>query len=255
MDGDQLLYYKLVQENKVVGVVTSHHMVYYQPKHNVLIGCDISKAQYVLYKDCLYRALWMVPDHGYKDCTVLDICEIDFLEYDALRCALEVEHEVVLEQTSESDPTESVIEEPVITYVRNMKILEMSRDCNQSIENGFDLMISDGALRHFSLTTQDQINLLSLSSLITSGITEIPYHADGELCIYYCAEDIAKIIEAATQFKTYHISYFNSLKNWISAMDDLSDIHSVQYGIDIPDEYCSAVFLEMKKRGLSENNA
>jgi hypothetical protein len=59
----------------------------------------------------------------------------------------------------------------------------MSRTCRQTIEAGFDLVLR-GETRHFSLTTQDQLNLMSLGTLVQTQDL-IPYHADGEECEFY----------------------------------------------------------------------
>lgn len=81
--------------------------------------------------------------------------------------------------------------------------------------------------------------------MIAQGATSIPYHAKDELCKFYSAEDIALIIETATQFKTYHTSYFNSLKNYINSMATIEEIGAVEYGINIPAEYQSDVLKEL----------
>lgn len=91
------------------------------------------------------------------------------------------------------------------------------------------------------MTTQDQLNLITLTDLVSSGETSIAYHADNELCKFYSAEDIACITNYATQFKTYHVSYFNSLKAYIEALEDVKEISSIEYGTDIPEEYQSEV--------------
>ena len=112
---------------------------------------------------------------------------------------------------------------------------------NKVITNGFDVVLSDGNSYHFSLTTQDQLNLITLSSMVANGEEQIPYHADGELCRFYSAEDINIIITTATQFKTYQISYFNALKAYIESLDDMNEIGAITYGVDIPVEYQSDV--------------
>jgi len=76
--------------------------------------------------------------------------------------------------------------------MKESKINEMSRICRQTIEAGFDLELR-GETRHFSLSTQDQLNLISLSTMAqTQSI--IPYHADGEECEFYTADEINIII-------------------------------------------------------------
>jgi len=122
-----------------------------------------------------------------------------------------------------------------------VKIAEMSNTCNKVITNGFDVILSDGNSYHFSLTTQDQLNLITLSSMVANGETQIPYHADGELCRFYSAEDINTIITTATQFKTYQVSYFNALKAYVESMTDIETIGAVVYGVEIPAEHQSDV--------------
>lgn len=247
-------YYKLISGTNFVGIGTSYDMLRYQQKHRVLLRCDVSEAQYIRYKDQLYRATWMVPEVADVESVDLDVIEIDVNEYDALANAIEAEEEIVVVPEPEY-PVEPEVQEPspTIEYVRSMKILSLSHECNQIIEAGFDVELSDGIIYHFSLTTQDQLNLLSLSGLVASGATTIPYHADGELCKYYSAEDMIIITTKATEFKTYHTSYFNSLKNWVSMLDSIDTIDSIYYGISVPEEYCSVVLNQLNQSLMEVN--
>lgn len=117
----------------------------------------------------------------------------------------------------------------------------MSAACNSVITNGFDVELSDENTYHFSLTTQDQLNLITLSAMVSSGETAIPYHADGELCKFYSAEDITTIVSTATAFKTYQVSYYNALRAYVESMTDITSVGAVTYGIAIPEEYQSDV--------------
>lgn len=173
-----------------------------------------------------------------------EVIQIDEQEYNTLKTALETEDEIVIEpETPVEEEPEYVDPNDVITvdYVKSVKIAEMSNACNKVITNGFDVTLNDGNSYHFSLTTQDQLNLITLSSMVASGETQIPYHADGELCRFYSAEDINIIITTATQFKTYQVSYFNALKAYIESMTDIETIGAVVYGMEIPAEHQSDV--------------
>lgn len=128
-----------------------------------------------------------------------------------------------------------------VEYVKAMKLAEMSNTCNTVITKGFDAVLSDGETHHFSLTTQDQLNLITLSTMLASGETAIPYHADNELCKFYSADDISTIITSATTFKTYHVSYFNALKAYIESINTIEEISAITYGIEIPADYQSDV--------------
>jgi hypothetical protein len=127
----------------------------------------------------------------------------------------------------------------LLEYVREGKINEMSRACRETIEAGFDLDIR-GETKHFSLTAQDQLNLMSLN-LMAQTESLIPYHADGEACTFYTNEEINEIVESATAFKIYHTTYYNALKTYINALETIEDIAAIKYGTPIPEEYKSDV--------------
>lgn len=132
-----------------------------------------------------------------------------------------------------------------IEKLKSDKISEMSRICNQTIENGFDLQMTDGTTEHFSLTTQDQLNLTTLSAMIQNGLQLIPYHADGNLCKFYSAEDMNNLIDQGTKFITYQTTYFNSLRNYINCLVNTYEIEAVEYGMEIPAEYQSDVLINL----------
>lgn len=238
-------YYKLINGETFVGIASQHDFREYQHKHNILLACTEETAQYVQSQDTLYHANWMRPVTTDKlQYITVEMVSISEDEYNTLKAAIESGEEVIIEPENPvediplpSDPTEEV----TVEYLRNAKINEMNNMCNMVITNGFDTVLSDGESYHFSLTTQDQLNLITLSTLVESGETAIPYHADGELCKFYSAEDITTIITTATAFKTYHVSYFNALRAYIESLETIEAIGNVSYGIPIPEEYQSEV--------------
>jgi predicted DNA-binding ArsR family transcriptional regulator len=46
---------------------------------------------------------------------------------------------------------------------------------------------------------------------------------------------------AVNKHKTYHTTYYNSLKNYINSLQTIEEIAAITYGIEIPDEYKSEV--------------
>lgn len=238
-------YYKLINGETFVGIASQLDFREYQKKHNILLACKEETAQYVQCEDALYHANWMksvITDRF--PYTTVELVSIDEEEYNMLREAIEAGKDIIVEPDNPVDddplPTDP-IEEVTVEYVKNAKISEMNNTCNKVITNGFDTVLSDGESHHFSLTTQDQLNLITLSSLVENGETAIPYHADGELCKFYSAEDIGTIITMATSFKTYHVSYFNALRAYIESLDTIENIRAVTYGTPIPEEYQSEV--------------
>lgn len=238
-------YYKLINGETFVGIASQLDFREYQKKHNILLACEEETAQYVQSEEGLYHANWMKPVITDRfPYTTIEMISIDEKEYNTLREAIEAGKDIVVEPDNpvEDDPIPTdPIEEITVEYMRNAKIIEMNNTCNKVITNGFDTVLSDGEPHHFSLTTQDQLNLITLSTLVERGETAIPYHADGELCKFYSAEDIGVIITMATSFKTYHVSYFNALRAYIESLDTIESIRALTYGTPIPEEYQSEV--------------
>lgn len=243
-------YYKLINGTNFVGIATQYNFCQFQHKHNIVLACDEERAQYVQCGDLFYRADWMVPITTDKiSYETVEVVKIDEDEYNILLDAVENGKEIELEQEQnepvEETPVIDPIEEVTLDYLKTAKTTEMSAVCNKTITDGFDVVLSDGNTYHFSLTTQDQLNLITLSSMVASGETQIPYHADDELCRFYSADDINIIITTATQFKTYQISYFNALKMYINSLKRKKTVAAVYYGMTIPEEYQSEVLKVM----------
>lgn len=245
-------YYKIINSDRqVVDALIDKEISYvrFQQRNKLLVNCGKDEAQGFLSYDLLnvYRTEDMIKfpsncNYKYEEVTLKEITEDD---YNILRKALDesklIEPEPEPTPEPEPEPDEPEIDDNTLELVKTSKVSEMSKTCNSVITNGFDVVLSDGKSHHFSLTTQDQLNLITLTGLVSSGETSIAYHADNELCKFYSAEDIACITNYATQFKTYHVSYFNSLKAYIEALEDVKEISSIEYGTDIPEEYQSEV--------------
>lgn len=222
----------------------------YQPRHSIIIYTDIDHAEYVECNGKYYRDNWLSPLATNKIPYIeVKIVNIEEDEFEALKEALEVRDEIEIEPEQDAediiiDDEEDMFDE-TIEFVRQMKIVAMSDMCNLAIVSGVDVELGDGETHHFSLDLTDQLNLLTLSSMIATGETQIPYHADGEPCQYYSAQDIVAIVSAATRLKTYHTTYFNSLKTYINSLESIDDIKAIYYGTQIPIEYQSEILRDM----------
>lgn len=131
--------------------------------------------------------------------------------------------------------------EAVLDDVKAAKLQELSEACHAAIVAGFDVKLSDGKDHHFSMTVEDQLNINALFGLIAGGTVQVPYHADGEPCRYFSAAEFMSIAEAATAHKTYHESYYNSLKSYVASKRTEASVAAIVYGTDIPTQYQSDV--------------
>ena len=237
-------YYKIMNGTTFVGAVNSNNFVAKNPKTGWLLTSNEILGQFVDYNGQLYRDYWMQPiPNNDEQFLSVNIEEIEQSEYNNLIEAIE-NHQPIPVEEEEDEPIEEIIEEPtepdeLLEYVREGKINEMSRACRETIEAGFDLELH-GETQHFSLTTQDQLNLMSLSMMAQTQ-SLIPYHADGQETTFYTSDEINEIIQTATDLKIYNTTYFNALKGYINSLETIEEIGAITYGTPIPEEYKSDV--------------
>lgn len=243
-------YYKLISDNNFIGAITSNNFVSENSRTHWLLSSNEEYGQFVIYQNNVYRDYWMAPiiDNSLIDFTNVKIIEIHEDEYDIYIEAINNNQPIYDDEPNIRLQSELIIPEQAnendaasIDFIRTSKINEMSRACNQVIENGFDVEIG-GETHHFSLTVQDQLNLITLSSMAAQGMDQIPYHADGELCKFYTAAEINIIVNQATAWKTYHTTYYNALKAYINSLQTIEEIGAITYGTQLPEEYQTDVY-------------
>ena len=237
-------YYKIIKDNSFIGACSSNDFIRYQSKNHCYVSCNERIGEYVDCMGKLYRDTWMPPvsNESIKPFEQALIIEINEQEYNTYMEAIINNEEIIYDDTDWQEPiiiNDDTIDEISIDFIRSSKLNEMSHACRTTIESGIDLEIR-GVTKHFSLTTQDQLNLMSAQTMAQTQ-TLIPYHADGEETDFYTNEEINQIAEAAAAFKVQHITYYNSLKTYINALETIEEISAITYGVEIPDEYKSDV--------------
>lgn len=138
-------------------------------------------------------------------------------------------NEVIRRTEEEIEADKIVISLPIL---RSTKEQEISLACNQAIVAGMDVETSKG-LEHFSLQETDQINLTTATNAIQQGLTEYPYHADGQLCRMFTAEEILSIADAATKHKLYHTTLCNHLLTWVRRAETKEELEGITYSEEI----------------------
>ena len=130
---------------------------------------------------------------------------------------------------------------PTLEELQAAKRREISVACQQIIYQGVNVQLSDGSTDHFALTIEDQLNLFGKQIQVTSGAAQIEYHADGQPCRFYSAEDMQAIITAAMWHVSYHTTYCNAINMWIAGCETAEEIQVIFYGADVPPAYQSEV--------------
>lgn len=131
--------------------------------------------------------------------------------------------------------------EELLAAAKSSKRAEVSAACEQIIYKGVNVTLANGSTEHFSLTEHDQINLFGKQAQLAMGAEQLEYHADGQPCRYYSAEDMQAIIQAAMFHVSYHTTYCNALNMWIAGCQTPEEVQGITYGADVPEEYRSEV--------------
>lgn len=141
----------------------------------------------------------------------------------------EDEYRKLLSQLNNSD---SIVDNG-IRLLKQKKIAEMSNACHDKIVNGIRIILSDNKIHHFELSLEDQVNLLEIKYMIDKGQQKFVYHETDGICKEYSLEDMQKIIDESFKHKQNNLLYFNSLKHYISTLNNIYDIIDLEYGVNI----------------------
>lgn len=260
-------YYKIIKDENIIDVLQNVVYVKYQKRNKLLLRCNKEDAMGILSscQTTAYHVEGMTEFPINKYITV-KMAECDFDEYASLKTVLQ-ENEVVFNIETETymDGVNSIViegeynsgvdsdgdgvldtlpEEDCVTisFVKASKINTMSKICSQTIMNGFDIVLSDKKTYHFSLKVVDQMNIRDLKSRADNGEDTLYYHADGQLCSCFTAEDVQLIYTKMKNVIDYNTIYYNSLRNYIMSITDINLISAINYGDSIPEQYQSDVF-------------
>ena len=107
----------------------------------------------------------------------------------------------------------------------SQKKSELSAECEKTIVAGVD--VGDA---HYSLTIEDQANILALTPLAQAG-NSVFYHSDSNMCCEYSSDEFLAVVNAATVFKTLQTTYCNLLMRQVEAMTDAEEVRAVKYGV------------------------
>ena len=209
-------YYKVIKNKEFIGIGTTLNLRRFQAEYQIMLICNETEVQYISLDDVLYRANWMWPENTDSvKYEIADVIRIEKDEYDLLLNAVETNEEIAIEEDPIVEEEFVIVEGPTIDYVRASKISELKYHCNKAITNGVDVKLSDGETRHFSMSLEDQINLLTMAYLSDESV--------------YSIEDLKTIITKTNAFKNSHIVKFNQLKNRVNSLNTIEEVSMVNY--------------------------
>lgn len=163
--------------------------------------------------DWIGNADFILDDNNEKDAEI----ESKIIEfYPNFELVLNDDGSKIIDVVATSEPIDKVI---------SQKKAELSEECEKAIVAGVD--VGDA---HYSLTIEDQANILALTPLAQAG-NSVFYHQDGEMCREYTSDEFLAVVNTATVFKTLQTTYCNLLMRQVEAMTNAEEVRAVKYGV------------------------
>lgn len=214
--------HKIIYNNVIIDIVKNLRYVRYVPEIKKIVPTGIASAQAVCGSDNkTYYALMgaeLPPEkQHWKRVTVFPI---DEEEYNSLSKRLG-NNQIIYANNRE------------LSLVRQKKIDSLSSCCKDNITSGIRVLMDNGIVKTFKLTIEDQLNLVDLEKDIEQGSEFVMYHSTNEVCTMYSKNEILRVIDTARKHKKYHTTYFNLLKYCINNMNNIDEIESLEYGVDL----------------------
>lgn len=126
--------------------------------------------------------------------------------------------------------------------VRKAKIAEFNTICNQTIEAGQDITLSDGTVMHFDYTQYNQMNMTDGANLALSTKESIPYYDSNNNCYLFKAIDMITIYATCKGYITYMLTLDHHLESMIKRMENKDDIKSLTFSESSLDEIAKEEF-------------
>lgn len=235
------MFYKAIKDGKIVDVFSDTDLVYVRMDSflHIPVRCGKKAEAFGILSSDMSAIYALSDTEGYN---TVELVEFDSQEdYEAIRKALDETGGSVVDSEPEPEP----VEQETIEFVKEKKVSAMAAACEAAIVAGFSVTDQEGKEHHYSLAVTDQIMLAQLGLKAQTGSDLLPWHADGELCRFYSAEEMIAINTQMENLISYHQTYFNSLKQYILSLDDVAVISAVEYGMEIPEAYRSEVLLAL----------
>lgn len=150
-------------------------------------------------------------------------------------CPADIVKAVEAEWGNTPTMTEPTLPAPTLDQTKQNKLAEISAACQSTIYNGVDVADTKGT-EHFSLTLPDQTNLSASVEAVAQGSATVPYHADGQLCRMFTADEIKALYAAAKAHITKQTTLCNHLNVWIRRCTTVDEVSAITYTSTLPDD-------------------
>jgi hypothetical protein len=225
--------YKIIQNNKIIDVVRIPRFVSFLSSGHIALT-DKTSAEGIVGSDD--KTVYSFKPISKKDISVAVIEEITLEEFNRLQSLLNSNQEISADETA-------------LANAKRNKIIQLSSACKNKIIAGFSIILSDKETYSFKLTTEDQLNLMSIEGQLNAGIETFLYHATNQPCRFFSRDDMSRIIAAFKRHTLYHTTYFNVAKQYINSLVDIEKVNLFTYGTEVSEIIEDVVIKQILKNG------
>ncbi len=209
--------YKIIKEGKVIDVIKCADFIRFLPGGQVIRTSE-DLAEGIIGSD--YQTIYSFGSTINTKAIVITLEKVSTEEFNRLQSLLNSKQDISVDEQALAQAKENVVK-------------SLSDTCKNEIIAGFSVKLLDGKIYSFKLTTEDQLNLLSIENQLNTGAKVFVYHATGLPCRVFTRDDMVKIIKAYRAHVLYHTTYFNAAKQYISSLVSIDKINSFSYGTNI----------------------
>lgn len=226
--------YKIIQNNKVIDVVKYPQFVSFLASGHITMT-DKTSAEGIVGSDnkTVYSFI-QLPNYD-----TVTIEEVNLEELEGLQSLLGSGQKLIADDT-------------VLADTRRVALRKLSNQCKNKIISGFSVVLSDDKVYNFKLTTEDQLNLMSIEGQLNAGAETFIYHATDLPCRVFSRDEMTKVINAFRQHITYHTTYFNVAKQYINSLIDIGKINEFAYGNDLSAYVNDSAIKQILKNGADQ---
>ena len=222
---------KVIQNHKVIDVIRSPRFIKFLPTGHIATT-DKTSADGLVSSD--NETIYSFQNRtGYAQ---VSIEEIALEEFNRLKGLLNSDQEVYADDS-------------ILANAKRDKLTQLSNICKNKITSGFSVVLSDGETYSFKLTTEDQLNLMSIEGQLNMGAETFIYHATNQPCRFFSRDDMLKIISTFKRYTLYHTTYFNVAKQYINSLTSIEKVNTFTYGTDVSSVIDDIVIKQILKNG------
>ena len=225
--------YKIIQNDKVIDIVQIPRFVSFLASGHIALT-DKTSAQGIVGSDD--KTVYSFKPVTRTGVQVVTIKEINAEEFSRLKGLLNSNQDISADESA-------------LASAKRELIARLSSICKSKITAGFSITLSDGADYSFKLTTEDQLNLMSIEGQLNAGAETFTYHATNQPCKFFSREDMVKIINTFKRYTLYHTTYFNVAKQYINSLVDIEKVNTFSYGTDVSEVVDDIVIKQILKTG------